>query len=130
MTPLRPLLLGAVLLAACSPVSGAGAGAQDARAALDDYNVRAAIILQCHPSQNDADRAYLAKGDALHQAALKELQAELDRADPANRAGNAKKADDTLKQQRSARDFDISEQARNYGCDWLDGRLAVLPRNN
>jgi hypothetical protein len=28
-----------------------------------------------------------------------------------------------LQRQREARAYDISEQVRAYGCDWLDGRL-------
>jgi len=118
------LLIGVVV--ACSPVSGAGT--QDAMAALDDYNVRASIILQCHPSQSAEDRAFLSRGDAVRRAALTQLQSQLDKADPSHRADNARKAADTLEERRAARDFDISEQARNYGCDWLDGRLSVLPR--
>lgn len=97
-------------------------------AALDDYNIRASIILQCHPSQSAADRAYLARGDAIRRAALTQLQTQLDKSDPAHRADNAKKASDTLNERRAARDFDISEQARNYGCAWLDGQLNVTPR--
>ena len=97
-------------------------------AALDDYNVQAAIIFQCHTAQTAADRAFLSKGDAVRRAALTQLQSQLDRTDPAHRADNAKKAAATLEERRAARDFDISEQARNYGCDWLDGRLNVLPR--
>jgi len=116
------LLIGVVVV--CSPA----AAAQDALSALDDYNVQASIIFQCHPSQSAADRAFLSKSDALRRAALTQLQSQLDRADPAHRADNAKKAAATLEERRAARDFDISEQARNYGCDWLDGRLNVLPR--
>jgi hypothetical protein len=51
------------------------------------------------------------------------LRAQLDAADPAHRAENAKKADDMLESRRAARDYDISEQVRNYGCAWLDGQL-------
>ena len=102
--------------------------AADAMTTLDDFNVHSAIILQCHPSQSAADRAYLANGDSIRRAALTQLQSQLDKADPAHRADNAKKAADTLNERRAARDFDISEQARNYGCAWLDGQLNVTPR--
>ena len=83
------LLIGVVV--ACSPVSGAGT--QDAMAALDDYNVRASIILQCHPSQSAEDRAFLSRGDAVRRAALTQLQSQLDKADPSHRADNARTAD-------------------------------------
>ncbi len=91
--------------------------------ALDDFHVRSAIILKCHMTQSVADIAFLAKGEAVRRAALAQLRAQLDAADPAHRAGNAKKAEEVLQLRRAARDFDIQEQAENYGCDWLDGKL-------
>ena len=113
----RRTLIGIALLAAVS------ARAADAMMALDDYNVRRAIILQCHMTQNAADIAFLAKGEALRRTALAQLRAELDAADPAHRNENAKKADDMLQSRRAAREYDISEQVRNYGCPWLEGQL-------
>jgi len=106
----------------------APAVAADAVAAFDDFNVRNLIILKCHRGQDAADQAFLAKGDALRRAALQQLWAQLDASDPAHHAENGKKADDTLRRQRAARDFDIDEQIRNYGCAWLDGQLFSSPR--
>ena len=119
MTALRPTLIGVALLATVStPVRAA-----DVMMAFDDYNIRRAIILQCHMTKNAADMAFLAKEDAVRRAALAQLRAQLDASDPAHRNENAKKADDTLQTRRAARDYDISEQVRNYGCAWLDGKL-------
>jgi len=119
VTPLRPTLIGVALLATVStPVRAA-----DAMMAFDDYNIRRAIILQCHMTQNAADVAFLAKDDAVRRAALAQLRAQLDASDPAHRNENANKADDMLQTRRAARDYDISEQVRNYGCAWLDGQL-------
>ena len=119
MSALRPALIGvALLIAESAPVRAA-----DAMTALDDYNIRRAIILQCHMTQNAADIAFLAREDAARRPALAQLRAQLDASDPAHRAENAKKADDMLQLKRAARDYDISEQVRNYGCAWLDGNL-------
>jgi hypothetical protein len=116
---LRHALVGvALLVAGPAPVRAA-----DAMMPFDDYNVRRAIILQCHMAQNAADIAFLAKGEALRRAALAQLRAQLDTADPSHRNESAKKADDALQLRRAARDYDISEQVRNYGCAWLDGKL-------
>ena len=117
MTSFRPALIGVALLAT-TPLRAA-----DAMMPLDDYNIRRAIILQCHMTQSAADIAYLARGEALLRAASAQLRAQLDASDPAHRAENAKKADDTLQLKRAARDYDISEQVRNYGCPWLEGKL-------
>ena len=115
----RRTLMGVALFAVVSaPVRAA-----DAMMPLDDYNVRRAIILQCHMAQNAADIAFLAKGEALLRAALAQLRAQLDVSDPAHHTENAKKADDMLQLKRAARDYDISEQVRNYGCPWLEGQL-------
>jgi hypothetical protein len=119
MISLRRTWIVVALLVAGS----AAARAADAMMAFDDYAIRRAIILQCHMTQNTADIAFLAKGEALLRAASAQLRAQLDAADPAHRAENAKKADDTLQSQRAARDYDISEQVRNYGCPWLEGKL-------
>jgi hypothetical protein len=108
----------ALLIAGASPVRAA-----DAMMNFDDYNVRSAIILRCHMTQSAADIAYLAKGEAMRRAALEQLRAQLDAADPARRNENVKKAEDMLRLQSSARDYDISEQVRNYGCAWLDGQV-------
>ena len=119
MSSLRPALIGAALFIAVSaPVRAA-----DAMMAFDDYNVRRAIILQCHMTQSPADIAFLARDKALRRTALAQLRAQLDASDPAHRNENAKKADDALQTRRAARDYDISEQVRNYGCAWLDGKL-------
>src|SRR5262252_9623015 len=125
MTRVLRLTLAALGLLVALPAS---VFAADAMTTLDDFDVHAAIILQCHPSQSAADRAYLANGDAIRRAALTQLQAQLDKTDPAHRADNAKKAAATLDERRAGRDFDISEQARNYGCAWLDGQLNVTPK--
>ena len=109
------LLVVAFAAGAVTPVVAA-----DALSALDEYNVRSAIILNCHPSRNAGDSAFLAKGDVLRGAALAALRAQLDKADPAHAPDNAKKATAMLEQQRQTRNFDIQEQVRNYGCDWLD----------
>jgi hypothetical protein len=119
MSFLRPALIGAALFIAISaPVRAA-----DAMMNFDDYNVRRAIILQCHMTQSPADMAFLARDEALRRAASAQLRAQLDASDPAHRAENAKKADDVLQLKRTARDYDISEQVRNYGCPWLEGKL-------
>jgi hypothetical protein len=119
MNALRPALIGVALLTAGSaPVRAA-----DAMMTLDDYNIRRAIILQCHMTQSPADIAFIAREDAVRRTALAQLRAQLDASDPAHRAENAKKADDMLQLKRAARDYDISEQVRNYGCPWLEGKL-------
>jgi len=119
MTPLRwaPISIAALTVFS-RPVSAA-----EALSAYDDYNVRSAIIRACHPVPSAADRAYLAKGDALSRAALREAWAQLDANAPEEHEQNGRKAQDMLQQQRDARAYDISEQVRAYGCDWLDGRL-------
>jgi hypothetical protein len=121
---LRSLPIGLAVFAAVS----ASAVAADALAAFDDFNVRNFIILKCHRGQDAADRAFLAKGETLRRAALEQLWAQLDAADPAHHAENGKKAGDMLQRQRAARDFDIDEQIRNYGCAWLDGQVFSSPR--
>ena len=103
------------------PLHAAGAVAiADAITALDEYDVRSAIILNCHPGQTAADRALLARGDVLRRAALQQLWTELDATDRAHHAENGKRAEETLQRRRDTRNFDIQEQIRNYGCDWLD----------
>ena len=103
------------------PLHAAGAVAlSNALTALDEYDVKSAIILNCHPSQTAADRTLLARGDVLRRAALQELWAQLDESDRAHHADNGKKAEATLQQRHDARIFDVQEQIRNYGCDWLD----------
>ena len=119
MSALRPAVIAvALFIAAPAPVRAA-----DAMINFDDFNVRRAIILQCHMTQSPADIAFLARDEGLRRAASAQLRAQLDASDPAHRAENAKKADDTLQSRRAARDYDISEQVRNYGCPWLDGKL-------
>jgi hypothetical protein len=119
MSVSRPALIGvALLLAGSAPVRAA-----DAMMALDDYNIRRAIILQCHMTQSPTDIAFLAREDAVRRTALVQLRAQLDASDPAHRDENTKKADDMLQARRAARDYDISEQVRNYGCPWLEGKL-------
>ena len=88
---------------------------------LDQFNMRSSIIHRCHPNQDAADQAFLARGDALRRAAVAEVKADLDRAGP--RADNQKRAEDMVAQKTSDRDYDISEQVRNYGCDWLEGKF-------
>src|SRR6266545_3090646 len=73
----RAPMIGVVLLIGLA----APAAAADSLTSLDEYDVRSAIILNCHPGQNAADRAFLAKGDALRRAALQQLWAQLDAAD-------------------------------------------------
>ena len=115
----RHSIVVALLLGA--PLHAAGAVAiADAVTALDEYDVRSAIILNCHPGQTAADRTLLARGDALRRAALQELWAQLDASDRAHHAENGKRAEQTLQQRHDTRVFDIQEQIRNYGCDWLD----------
>ena len=120
-----PYVVGVVLSmgVALFAVVSAPVRAADAMMAFDDYNIRSAIILKCHMTQNAADIAFLDKGEALRRAALAQLRAQLDTADPAHRNESGKKADEMLQLRRAARDFDIQEQAENYGCAWLDGQL-------
>ena len=66
----RMILLGVALLTAVfTPALAA-----DAMMSLDDYNIRRAIILQCHMTQNAVDIAFLARGEALRRTALAELR--------------------------------------------------------
>ena len=103
------------------PLHAAGAVAlSNALTALDEYDVKSAIILNCHPSQTAADRTLLARGDVLRRAALQELWAQLDESDRAHHTENGKRAEETLRRRRDTRNFDVQEQIRNYGCDWLD----------
>jgi hypothetical protein len=122
MKSLTRTWIGVALFAVSAP-----AWAADARMAFDDYNIRRAIILQCHMTQNAADMAFLAKGEGLRLAALAQLRDALDTSDPTHRGENAKKADDMLQTQQAARDYDISEQVRNYGCPWLEGQIFSSP---
>jgi hypothetical protein len=122
---LPSIRIGVALLIAASSPAGA---AETMGTPLDDYNIRRAIILKCHQGQDAADRAFLAKGDALRRAALEQLWAQLDAADPLHHNENGKKADDMLQLRQAARDFDIQEQANEYGCAWLDGRIFSAPR--
>ena len=108
---------------ALASLFAAPAHAADAMAAFDEFSVKSAIISKCHLSQSATDRAYLAKGEAIKRAATETLKAKLDASDPAHKPENAKKADDELAHQLDARSFDIDEQIRNYGCQWLDGQL-------
>ena len=58
-----------VALLAGVPVHAAGAVAlSNALTALDEYDVRSAIILNCHPSQTAADRTLLSRGEVLRRA--------------------------------------------------------------
>jgi hypothetical protein len=117
---LRRTSIGVALLVGV-PLHAAGAVAlSNAVTALDEYDVRSAIILNCHPSQTAADRTLLARGEILRRAALQELWAQLDASDRAHHAENGKRAEETLQRRRETRNFDIQEQIRNYGCDWLD----------
>jgi hypothetical protein len=117
---LRGALIAVALLASIPVGAAAVAISADAITALDEYDVRSAIILNCHPRQTAVDRTLLARGDALRRAALQELWAQLDEGDRAHHAENGKRAEETLRQRHDARNFDIQEQVRNYGCDWLD----------
>ena len=117
---LRRASIGIALLVGV-PMHAAGAVAiSNALTALDEYDVKSAIILNCHTSQTAADRTLLARGEVLRRAALQELWAQLDLTDRAHHAENGKRAEETLQQRRETRNFDIQEQIRNYGCDWLD----------
>ena len=113
---MRSIPIGVALLIVLS----APARAADAIAAFDEYNIRQAIILKCHPGQDAADRAYLAGGAALRRAALQEVWSEFDAVNPTHHRENGTRAEEMLQQSRAARDFDIDEQIRNYGCAWLD----------
>ena len=128
--PVRLILVGlAALVAISAPAGAAGvASAVDALAAFDEFNIRNFIIVKCHRGQDATDQQFLAKEENVRRAALEQLWAQLDAADPAHHAENVKKADDMLRSQRAARDFDIDEQIRNYGCAWLDGQLTSSPR--
>jgi hypothetical protein len=98
----------------------APAGAADAITSLDEYDVKSAIILNCHPSQDAADRAYLARGEALRRAAVQELRSEFNAVNPTHDRENGIRAEKELERKHAARIFDIQEQIRNYGCAWLD----------
>jgi hypothetical protein len=128
--PVRLILVGlAALVAISAPAGAAGvASAVDALAAFDEFNIRNFIIVKCHRGQDATDQQFLAKEENVRRAALEQLWAQLDAADPSHHAENGKKAGDKLLRQRAARDFDIDEQIRNYGCAWLDGQLTSPPR--
>jgi hypothetical protein len=117
---LRRTSIGVALLVSFPFAAALAAASADAITALDDYDVRSAIILNCHPGQTAADRALLAQGDALRRAAVQELWTQLDTSDHAHHTENGKRAEETLQRRHDARNFDIQEQIRNYGCDWLD----------
>ena len=96
---------------------------RDALETWDEFNARRYVILNCHPSQTASDSDYLSKAEDVERAAADLQKALLDKADPSNRAENAKRAAGMMDYRRRLREFSISEQIRNYGCDWLDDQF-------
>src|SRR5262245_47555834 len=117
----RATLIGIALCVAAQ----APARAADALLAWDEFTLRSFAILQCHQSQSADDKAFLAKADAIREAAAAALQARLDTLAPARRNENGKRAADTLQRRTSAHDRFIQSQVVEYGCDWLDGAYAL-----
>ena len=116
----RVALLGSVLV-----IAGArfGLAAEDSLAEFDDFTLRSFTILKCHPSQDAADRAHLAREDAVRRSALQKYWAQLDALNPAQHAENGKAAEETLARRTAAHDRFIQSQVIEYGCDWLDGKV-------
>ena len=102
----------ALLLAGSVPVSAA-----DSIAAYGKYYFRSSIMQKCHPVQDAATRAFLAKGEGLQRAALEEFWAEIDAVNPTHHRENRIRAEEMLQQERAARDVEIDAQIRNKGCE-------------
>jgi hypothetical protein len=110
---LRALGIGvALLLAGSAPTAAA-----DAIAAYGEFYVRSSIIAKCHSTQDEADRTYLAKGEALRRAALEEFWAEIDAVNPTHHRENRLRAEEMLQQGRAGRDDEIDAQIKNKGCE-------------
>jgi len=112
------LAAAAVLAAVLRPAIAA-----DAIETFDEYELKGFTILKCHPTQSEADRAHLAKTDAMRKAAFEALWARLDRLNPGQHDENGKMADQTLERRTAAHDRFVQSQVTEYGCDWLDGKV-------
>jgi len=62
---MRAMFFGVALCMAGT--AAAPARAADALENFDDYVLHSFAILQCHPSQTEADRAFLARADAVRK---------------------------------------------------------------
>ena len=100
-----------------------GMAAEDSLAEFDDFTLRSFTILKCHLSQDAADRAHLAREEAVRRSALEKYWAQLDALNPARHAENGKAAEETLARRTAAHDRFIQSQVVEYGCDWLDGKV-------
>jgi hypothetical protein len=110
---LRAAWIGVALVLAGSVPTAAA----DAIAAYGEFYVRSSIIMKCHPAQDEADRAYLAKGEALRRAALEEFWAEIDAVNPTHHRENRLRAEEMLQKERAGRDDEIDVQIKNKGCN-------------
>jgi hypothetical protein len=120
MRVLRGALLGFAFLVAGAQIASA---AEDSLTEFDDFTFRSFTILKCHPSQDAADRAHLAREDAVRRSALQKFWAQLDAINPARHTENGKLAEETLARRTAAHDRFIQSQVIEYGCDWLDGKV-------
>jgi hypothetical protein len=100
--------------------------------ALEDFDatiLRGFIILKCHGDQDKADQEVMARVDAVKKAALEQLWAQFDKANPSRHEANGKTAQATLDRRSEAHDLFIQSQVTEYGCDWLDGKAFQTGRN-
>jgi hypothetical protein len=115
---MRALLAGFGFL-----VLGAGAAQADAMEDFDDTILRSFAILKCHATWDKADQEVMTKVESVRKAALDQLWAQFDRANPARHTENGKNAQVTLDRRTEAHDRFIQSQVTEYGCDWLDGKV-------
>jgi hypothetical protein len=112
----------------CAALVLAAASAQAVEAAdpMEDFDatiLRSFTIQKCHASQDKADQEVMARVSAVRQAALDQLWARFDKADPTHHEENGKAARETLDRRSEAHDRFIQSQVIEYGCEWLDGKF-------
>ena len=115
---MRTALAGFAIL-----VLSAGAARADAMEDFDDTILRSFAIQKCHATWDTADQAVMAKVESVRKAALDQLWAQFDRANPQRHTENGKNAQVTLDRRTEAHDRFIQSQVTEYGCDWLDGKV-------
>jgi hypothetical protein len=94
--------------------------AADALSAAEEYMLRSAVIIACHPVQDVGDLAYLGQGEAIGRAAFELLWAQLDSVDPANHVENGRKADQMMKVRAVEMDRNAQNQIKEKGCAELE----------
>src|SRR5258708_5737420 len=100
---MRGLGIAIVLLAAA-------AAPDRADVAMDVFGnpiLRSFIILKCHGDQDKADQEVMARVDAVKKAALEQLWAQFDKANPSRHEANGKTAQATLDRRAEAHDLFI-----------------------